>query len=751
MKKLILCGLIRLILLGKKQLGNPYSDLKDQGVFDSGCSRHMTRNKAYLTDYQEIDGGFVAFGGSPKGGKITGKDESNLWHKRLGHISFKTMNKLVKGNLARGLPSKIFENDYSCVACQKGKQNKASCKTKTVSSIDKPLQILHMDLFGPVSVRSLNKKMYCLVVTDDYIRFSWVFFLATKDETSGILKTFITGIENQLEHRVKIIRCDNGTEFKNHEMNQFCDKQGIKREFSVPRTPQQNGVAERKNITLIEAARTMLTDSKLPTTFWGEAVNTACYVQNRVLVIKPHNKTPYEPLHGRPPIVSFMRPFECLVTILNTLDHPGKFDRKSNEGFFVGYSINSKAFRVFNTGTRIVEESFHITFLENKPNVAGVRPEWPFDIDSLTMSMNYKPVTARNQTNGNTGFKDDNDAGSKDAEKELTERPANEAEQNNQALRDDLERLMGQENAAKAAADTSSTNIFSTINTPVTTVSSSFVNTATPQDAYSLPDDPNMPPLEDLVYSEEDENAGIFVTDSPIPITRGHKDHPVNQIIGDLYTTPQTRRMTKQSGEQALIEPKKVIQALTDPSWIEAMQEELLQFKLQKVWTLIDLPIRKRAIGTKWVFRNKKDERRIVVKNKTRLMDVKSVFLYDTIKEEDKYVADILKKFDFAIVKTASTPLKPNKSLLKDEEADDVDVHLYRSMIGSLMYLTTSRHDIMYLKGQPKLGLWYPRDFPFELEAFTDSDYAGASLDRKSTTGGCQFLGKRLISWQCKK
>ncbi|GJR43310.1 putative ribonuclease H-like domain-containing protein [Tanacetum coccineum] len=300
----------------------------DQGIFDSECSRHMTGNKSYLTDYQDIDRGFVAFTGSPKRGKITRKgkirtgkldfedvyfvkelkfnlfsvsqmcdkknsvlfteteclvlspdfklldesqvllkvprqnnmysfdlknvvpsggltclfakatiDESNLWHRRLGHINFKTINKLVRGNLVRGLPSKLFENDHSCVACQKGKQHKASCKTKLVSSISHPLQMLHMDLFGPTFVRSINHKIYCLVVTDDYSRFSWVFFLATKDETSEILKTFITGIENQINHKVKIIRCDNGTEFKNNDMNQFCGMKGIKREFSVARTP----------------------------------------------------------------------------------------------------------------------------------------------------------------------------------------------------------------------------------------------------------------------------------------------------------------------------------------------------------------------------------------------------------------------------------------------------------------------------------------------------------------------------------
>ncbi|GJT87114.1 ribonuclease H-like domain-containing protein [Tanacetum coccineum] len=228
-------------ILKRFDYGNPQYALQDQGIFNSGCSRHMTGNKSYLSDYQDIDGGFVAFAGSAKG----------------------------------------------------------------------------------VSMKSINKKSYCLVVTDDFSRFSWVFFLATKDETPEILKNFITGIENQTYHKVKTIRCDNGTEFKNRIMNEFCEMKGIRREFSVARTPQQNGIAKRKNRTLIEAARTILVDSKLPTTFWAEAVNTACYVQNRVLVIKPHNKTLYEVFLGRKPALSFMRPFGCPVIILNTLDHLG--------------------------------------------------------------------------------------------------------------------------------------------------------------------------------------------------------------------------------------------------------------------------------------------------------------------------------------------------------------------------------------------------------------------------------------------
>ncbi|GJT45026.1 putative ribonuclease H-like domain-containing protein [Tanacetum coccineum] len=876
---------------------NPQIDLQDQGVIDSGCSRHMIGNMSYLTDYEETDGGYVAFEGNPKGGKITSRvhrknnmysvdlknivpkggltclfakatsDESELWHRRLGHINFKTINKLVKGNLVRGLPSKLFENNQTCVACQKGKKHRASCKSKT---------------------------MYCLVVTDDYSRFSWVFFLATKDETSGILKSFITRVENLIDQRVKL---------------ELLNKR----------------VAERKNKTLIEAARTMLADSKLPTTFWAEAVNTACYVQNRVLVTKPHNKTPYELFLGRKPALGFMRPFGCPVTILNTIDHLGKFDGKADEGFFVGYSINSKAFRVFNSRTRIVEENLHVQFSENTPNIAGSGPNWLFDIDALTKSMNYKPVVARNQSNGNAGTKACDDAGKARMETVLgkdyillplwtADPPFSQSSKSSQddgskPLSDDEKKVDEDPRKDSESIDQEKDdNVNSTNN--VNVASTNEVNVVGGKTSIELPDDPNMPALEDysifdLLSDDQDNGAEADMNNldttiqvSPIPTTRIHKDHPVEQIIGDLNSAPQTRRMTKNLEEHGLFssvqqrtnhkdfqnclfacflsqeEPKKVIHALKDPSWIEAMQEELRQFKLQEVWTLVYLPNGKRDIGTKWVFRNKKYEKGIVIKNKARLvaqgytqeeginydevfahvarieairlflayasfkyfvvyqMDVKSAFLYSKIEEEvyvcqlpgfedpdfpdrvykvekalyglhqaprawyetlstylldngfqrgkidktlfirrdkrdillvqvykedwifinqDKYVTEILKKFGFTDVKTASTPIETQKLLLKDEDGEEVDVHLYRSMIGSLMYLTSSRPDIMFALCQPKLGLWYLKDSPFDLVAYTDSDYARASLDRKSTTGGCQFLGSRLISWQCKK
>ncbi|GKE37918.1 putative ribonuclease H-like domain-containing protein, partial [Tanacetum coccineum] len=356
-------------------LVNLHTDTGDEGIVNSGCSRSMTGNKERLDDFQPFRGGKVTFGGGE--GRITRKgtirtpklnfenvyyvkelqqfnlfsvsqicgknnrvlftdtdclvlsndfklpDESmvllkvprkhNLYkgHRRMAHMNYKNMNKLVQDNLVRGLPPKLFKHDHTCVACCKGKQHKATYKVITdVSSIFEPFQLLHMDLFGPTSIRSIDHKFYCLVITDDFSRFCWVFFLETKDVTYPILKDFISLVENQLNKK------------------------------SNARTLQQNGVAERKNKTLIEAARTMLADSELATMFWTEAVSTACYVLNRVLITNPHNKIPYALLTGKIPSISHFKPFGCHVTILNTSDHLGKFDGKANEGYLVGYSTS---------------------------------------------------------------------------------------------------------------------------------------------------------------------------------------------------------------------------------------------------------------------------------------------------------------------------------------------------------------------------------------------------------------------------
>nr|GEW21808.1 hypothetical protein [Tanacetum cinerariifolium] len=748
-------------------MGNPQQALKDKGVIDSGCSRHMTWNMSYLSDFEELNGGFVAFGGNPKGGKITGKGKIKTGKLDFDDVYFVKELKFNLFSVSQMCDKKnsVIFTDTECLVLSS--DFKLPDESQVLLRVPRENNIYNVNLKNIVPSGDLtclfpkatldesnlwHRRLAHASNTEPLVRpslsalrFTWVFFLATKDETTPILKTFLTGLENQLSLK-------------------------------------------------------------------AEAVNTACYVQNKVLVTKPYNKTPYELLDGRTPSIGFMRPFGCLVTILNILDPLGKFLRKVDEGFLVG-------------------------------------------------NMNYQPVHAGNQTNSGAGFQDNFDAEKVGEEGDqsymlfpmrstIATNPQNNVEDaafNGKEHDFDVkkhesqvilslsssaqskEKLDQTKKEAKGNIPTvrqnslNSTNTFSAAGPSNNAVSPTYGKTFD-IDTSQHPDDPDMPELEDIIYSDDEDvvcaEADFNNLESSIPE-----------------------------------EPKRVHQALKDPSWIEAMQEELLQFKMQKVWVLVDLPYRKRAIGTKWVYRNKKDEKGIVIKNKARLvaqghtqeeginyeevfapvariegirlflayasfmgfmvyqMDVKSAFLYGTIKEEvylcqplgfedpdhpkkvykvvkalyglhqapracqDKYVAEILRKFGLTEGKSASTPIDTKKPLLKDHDDEDVDVHTYRSMIGSLMYLTSSRPDIMFvvcacvrfqvtpkashlhavkrifrsLKGKPHLGLWYPKDLPFDLVAYSDSDYAGASLDRKSTTRRCQFLGCRLISWQCKK
>nr|GEW65191.1 retrovirus-related Pol polyprotein from transposon TNT 1-94 [Tanacetum cinerariifolium] len=523
--------------------GNPQLELQEKGVIDSGCSRHITRNMSYLSEYEKINGGYVAFGGDPKGGKITGK----------GKIS----------------------TDTECV----------------VLSLD--FQLL--------------------------------------DESQVLLR--------------------------------------------VPR-------------------------------------------KNNMYSVDLKNVAP-------------------------SGDPLGKFDGKTDEGFFVGYSVNSKAFRVFNSKTRIVEETLHITFLKNKPNVAGSGPTWLFDIDTLTKSMNYKLVVTGNQSNGSAGEEEKKDA----------EDPRNE---DNEVLSIEEPRV-NQENDANV----NNTNNLNTVS-PTANAASKNDNVVDENIVYGCAEDLNMPNLEETVYSDDDEDVGAE----------------------DDMTNLDTN-----------------------------ISDELLQFKLQQVWTLVDLPYGKRAIGRKWVYRNKKDKRGIMIRNKARLvaqgynkeegidydevfalvarieairlflayasfkdfvvyqMNVKSAFPYGKIEEEvyvcqplgfeDPEFLDRVYKVEKALYGLHQAP----KAWYETLSTYLLDNGFHRGLILCLLYVACARFQVIpkvshlhavkrnfrYLKGQPKLGLWYPKDLPFNLESYTNSDYAGASLDRKFTIGGCQFLGSRLISWQCKK
>ncbi|GJT01461.1 retrovirus-related pol polyprotein from transposon TNT 1-94 [Tanacetum coccineum] len=274
------------------------------------------------------------------------KTKSWLWHRRLSHLNFGAINHLAKNGLVRGLPKLKFKKDHLCSACAMGKSKKQSHKPKSEDTNQEKLYLLHMDLYGPMRVASINRKKYILVIVDDYSRFTWVKFLASKDEALDFIIKFLKMIQVRLNTPVRNIRTDNGIEFVNQTLRSYYESVGISHETSVARSPQQNGVVERRNHTLGEAARTMLIYAKAPLFLWAEAVATACYTQNRSIIRRRHGKTPYELLHDRKPDLSYLHVFGALCYPNNDSEDLGKLQAKAD----IGSGLQSMTPATFSSG-----------------------------------------------------------------------------------------------------------------------------------------------------------------------------------------------------------------------------------------------------------------------------------------------------------------------------------------------------------------------------------------------------------------
>nr|GEU55344.1 hypothetical protein [Tanacetum cinerariifolium] len=521
-------------------------------------------------------------------------------------------------------------------------------------------------------------------------------------------------------------------------------------------------------------------DSLLPIPFWAEAVNTACYVQNRVLVTKPHNKNLYELLHGRTPSIGFMRPFGCPLTILNTLDSLDKFDGKVDEIFLVRYSVSSKAFRVFNSRTQIVQETLHINVLENKPNVAGSGPTWLFDIDTLTKTLNYQPVTIGNQSNPSAGVQEQFNAekAEEESEQQYGLFPVWSSGSINPHNTDEDAAFDKKEPEFEGRKPESKSMFLQLVvlsQRSMMTIPRESINednvagTLVPAIGQFSPNSTNTFSVADITYSDDEDNVGAeadfnnmetSITVSPILTTRIHKDHHVTQIIGDLSLATQTRSMTGVAKDQGFDDPTqpdkvyKVVKALYElhqapRAWYETLANYLLEngFQRGKIDQTLFIKRQKGDILLVQIYVNDiifDSTNKYLCKDFEKLMKDKfqmssmgelTFFLGLQVKQkkdaifisQDKYVAEILRKFGLTDGKSASTLIDTEKPLLKDPDGKDI------------------------LQGQATVRLVVSQRFTLDLVAYSDSDYAGASLDRKSTTRGCQFIRFRLIFWQCKK
>jgi transposase InsO family protein len=441
-----------------------------------------------------------------------------LWHRRLAHVGMKNLHKLLKGDHLLGLTDVCFEKDRPCAACQAGKQVGSTHHSKNVMTTSRPLELLHMDLFELVAYLSIGGSKYGIVIVDDFSRFTWVFFLQDKLETQGTLKHFLRRAQNEFELKVKKIRSDNGSEFKNLQV----EKEGIKHEFFAPYTPQQNGVVERKNKTLIDMARMMLGEFKTPEQFWSEAMNTACHAINRLYLHHLLKKTSFELLTGNKPNVSYFRVFGSKCYILVKKGRHSKFAPKVVEGFLLGYDSNTKAYRVFNKSSGLVEVSSDVVFDETNGS-----PREQVDLDDIDEE--EVPTAAKR-----TMAIDD-------------VRPQELQEQDQPS-------------------------------------SSTMVHPPT-QDGKQVPQEEG----QDQGGAQEEqvmEEEGPWVPPTQVRAMI-QRHHFVDQILGDMSKGVTTRSRLANFCEHysfvSSIEPFRVEEALQDPDWVLAMQEELNNFKRNEV------------------------------------------------------------------------------------------------------------------------------------------------------------------------
>ncbi|GJU48561.1 retrovirus-related pol polyprotein from transposon TNT 1-94 [Tanacetum coccineum] len=570
------------------------------------------------------------------------KTKSWLWHRRLSHLNFGAINHLARHGLVRGLPKLKFEKDHLCSACALGKSSKKPHKPKSEDTNQEKLYLLHMDLCGPMRVASVNGKKYILVIVDDYSRFTWVKCLRSKDEAPAFIINFLKMIQVRLKETVRRIRTDNGTEFVNQTLREYYEKVGISHETSVARSPQQNGVVERRNRTLIEAARTMLIYAKAPLFLWAEAVATACYTQNRSMIRRRHSKTPYELLHDKPLDLSYLHVFGALCYPKNDCENLGKLQPKTDIGIFIGYAPTKKAFQIYNRRTRRIIETIHVDFDELTAMASEHNSSGPalHDMTPVTISSGLVPNPPPS-----TPF-----VPPSRSDWDLLFQPMFDESLNPPPYVDlqapeviaPIPEVVAPEHAVSTGSPSSTTvdqdapspsNSHTTQETQTPIISHNVEEDNHDIEVAHMGNDPYFGILIPEVASDQSSSSDVIHTIVPPDHqvsehnSKWTKDHPLKNIIGNLDRPVSTRL---QLHEQALfcyydafltsVEPKNYKDALTQACWIEAMQEELHEFERLEVWELVPPPDKALVITLKWIYKVKLDELGGILKNKARLV-----------------------------------------------------------------------------------------------------------------------------------
>ncbi|GKC43308.1 retrovirus-related pol polyprotein from transposon TNT 1-94, partial [Tanacetum coccineum] len=704
-------------------------------------------------------------------------NKSWLWHRLLNYLNFGTLNDLARKDLVRSLPRLKFEKDHLCFACQIGKSRKAIHKPKTINTIMEVLHTLHIDLCGPLRVQSINGKKYILVIVNDYSRFTWVKFLRSKDETTAFVINLLKQLHVGLNKTVRFIRTDNGTEFMNKALTDYYESVGITHEKTVLKTPQENGIVERRNRTLVEAARTMLIFSKALLFLLAEAVATTCYTQNRSLIHTLHNKTPYELVHDKKPDLSFLSPVNPTGPSVSI-----PIDREAPSGSHSPSSLDHQSSSV-HQGVA-AEHSF-------KVNPFAVADPEPF-VNVFALDHNYEAsssgVIARTESNQTT-----------QPHEHLRKWTASHL----------IDNIIGNPSRPVSTLKQLATDpLWCFYNSVLSKVKPKNFKSAITEDCWfqAMQDEiyefdrldvwELVPPPDSKGYRQEE---GLYFEESFAPVARLEAiriflANAASKNITVYQMDMKTAFLNGELKEKALYELKQAPRA-----WYDTLSKFLLAQGFSKGVVDPTLFIQKTGKQTLHVqiyvddiifaSTDPKDcdrfSNEMSSKFQMSMMGQISFFLGLQISQnprgifinQSKYANKILKKFDLHKSDHVDTPIVERTKLDEDLSGIPIDQTQYRSMIGSLMYLTASRPDLVfvvcmcaryqskptkkhleavkwvfwYLQGTINMGLWYPKDTAMALTAYADADHAGCQDTRRSTYGNAQFLGDKLVSWSSKK
>lgn len=787
--------------------------------------------------------------------QMSSEDVSRLWHERYGHLSHRGLKTLMNKSMVRGLPTFDVQN-LTCTDCMVGKQSRNAIPKKSTWRAKEVLELVHSDICGPISPISSSGKRYIMSLIDDYSRKAWVYFLKEKSEAFYSFKCFKERAETETGRKLKCLRTDRGGEYTSHEFEDYCKEHGIRRQLTTAYTPQQNGIAERKNRTVMNMVRSMLSAMKVPRIFWAEAVNWTFYILNRCPTVAVKDATPQEAWSGIKPTVEHFRVWGSIAHVHIPDAHRSKLDDKSTTCVMFGFSEESKGYRLYNPKTKKMVTSKDVVFEEGKG--------WNWEENhsehmSVVLSWNDEAEAERNddeeeEDEDNT---DEAQEGQVQREQVQANQPQDDQPENGDEIREGrIRRRPGYLRDYELYCETEVNMVEINHSHDPTSYEEAEMSQkwrkAMDQEICSIKKNQTWTltqlPAEGkcigvkwiyktklnesgeidkhkarLVAKGYSQKQGIDYTEVYAPVSRmdtirtiiataAQKDWVIYQLdvksaflhgvlLEDVYIE-QPKGYEVKGKEEMVYKLHKALYGLKQAprAWFSRLEEYFMKAGFEKSQNEETLFLKKNKEGNILIVSvyvddliytgsdySMMEEFKKSMQNEFDMTDLGKMRFFLGIEvmqlsdgihvSQSKYALEILRRFEMEDCNAVCNPIVPGNKLDLDEGGERIDETLYKQVIGSLMYITTTRPDLQfvvslmsrfmakptelhlqaakrvlrYLKGTMDFGIWYKRGGPGEVLVYTDSDFTGDVDGRKSTSGYAFLLDGGAVAWSSKK